>query len=424
MSEKNNFEKMLSLAFNEYAEEEFGKIANNCQYTIPKKELKWAKQQDHKRKYKKAMWEVHLQRCAAVLLVLFSVSAAILASSVEARAAVKEFFSEWFNKFIEIFYVEDKTENADIYLYDVSYIPEGFEAGEKEESDAVRRYTYNNGTQSITIEIAYTKNATVSADSTMNSYDEIWLGSHSAYLLYDNETHKGAVVFGDRSITVSVEGNLSREELIRVAKGINMNEANILGYVREFADHTADLPNIATYEYTSAISDFSFANLKELSQPITVSFRIPKTWREEGNSCERLLPDLSYYCIASSSSIVLYEVEPDFVLDCNFHETQAHKYAIPHNTFEAKKISEYRTGGGFDSVIYYQYDDADNIFLTAFIRLTDTLIMEIDLNDSSKNAAQMLDILDSIKLGAYEEPEKTESPTFKIPSCTKNYSDQ
>ena len=77
-------------------------------------------------------------------------------------------------------------------------------------------------------------------------------------------------------------------------------------------------------------------------------------------------------------------------------------------------MSDYRTAGGLDSVIYYQYDDADNIFLTAFIRLTDTLIISIDLNDDSGNAAVMLDILDSVRLGAYEEPEREEEAAVRF----------
>ena len=395
-----DFEKLLSKAFAEYAGEEFGKQAEIQYYPISKKELKWAKAQDNKRRYKKPMWQINLQRCAAILLIFCSLCAVVFATNVEVRAFVTETFSQWFNSFINIFYTSQApNENADIYLYDVTYIPEGFEQADKTETENARVYIYENGEKRINIEIAYTKNATVSADSRLNSYEEIWLGAHSAHVLYDKKSENGAVIFGDASITVAVEGNIARDELIKIAYCINMNESNMLGFVREFEGHKADLPKSAVYSYKCSIWDFSYADQYTFEQPITVSFSIPESWSNpDHNVCERTVHQQTYTQIASASPVVLYEVSPDFVLDCSFHETQVNKYAISHNTFVGKNVSEYRTESGLDCVIYYQYDDADNIFLTAFVRLSDTLIMEISLNDDSSNTTQMLDILDTLRL--------------------------
>ena len=73
-----DFEKLLSKAFAEYADEEFGKQAEIQYYPISKKELKWAKAQDNKRRYKKPMWQINLQRCAAILLIFCSLCAVVL----------------------------------------------------------------------------------------------------------------------------------------------------------------------------------------------------------------------------------------------------------------------------------------------------------------------------------------------------------
>ncbi len=413
----DTLDRFLEKAFTMYVKEEYEAVSTDTdRYPIPRKELRWARQQDRKRNGGGKAWMAGLKRCAVIALVLASVSAAVLASSVEVRAAVKEFFETWFGKIAEIFYSQEVTEESqgDIYLYDVTYIPAGYELSYKEESDAVRKYAYTNGEKRLTLEIALTDKATVSLDSDVSKYEEVWLGEHSAYVISEKGGENCAVIFGDKDITVYAGGELDREELIRIAKGINMNEADILGYVRSFSTHKADLPNVATYDYTCAIKDFDYSQEVRFDEAVVVGMRIPYNWSEDVNSCHRVLPDLSGFRIASGSSVVLFEVDKDFVLDDTFHEAVAHKYAIPSYTYESKKVSEYRTAQGLDCVIYYQYDDAENIFLTAFMRLTDTLIISIDLNDDSGNAAVMLDILDSVRLGAYDEPEREEEAAVRF----------
>ena len=401
---------LMEKAFNDHCATEFSEenLSVGC-YEIPKKELAWARLQDRIRNRRKAPRLTALKKCAAVVLVFASVAAAVLASSVEVRAAVGEFFSSWFSRIADIFYTEapHEAEETDLYLYDVTYVPKGFELVEKAEGELLRRYVYTNMGKDLIIEIARTDKATVKLDSDTSLYEEVWLGKNSAYFIKEKDGENSAVIFGDKNITVYAGGELERDELINVASGINTNEATILGYVRRFSGHTADLPNVAAYEYTSAIRDFDYASQAALDAPVKMGIRLPYSWRHAGlNSCESVDPEGFYTHIASSSAGVLFKVDSDFVLDCRFHETQRNRFAFSLSTFEGKKVSQYRTAGGFDSVIYYQYDDADNIFLHAFIRISDEYIMSINLSDDSKNAAIMLDILDSIKYGEYDSAEE------------------
>ncbi len=415
MSANKEFEKLISNAFAEYADEEFGSITETESYPIPAKELKWARAQDKQRRYKKPMWQVHLQRCAAVLLILCSVCAVVLTTNVEVRAFVTETFSEWFNSFISIFYTaEAPSENADadIYLYDVTYIPDGFTVTEKKETESARLYTYESGEKHIAIEIAYTENATVSANKNMNSYEEIWLGSHSAYVLYDENNGNGAVIFGDESITVAVEGNLSRQELIEIAKGINMNEANILGFVREFSGHKAELPNTGKFEYGSYISGFSYLNETKLEKKLVIGFKLPELWVNDSIYDVVAFPnDLSYPHRTMGTPPAYYKVDKGIEMDKDFL-SNAH-IIMSQYEYVGRKFSPYRTANGFDCAIYYLNDGFGSFNVCAFVKIDATSVLEITIYCDGNDPALALDIIDSLKIGAYDDTEKAEITPYR-----------
>lgn len=161
-------------------------------------------------------------RRVASILVALLIAATTATVSVEAlREPVLRFFAEVFERFTVIFVENDTPAESvgEMELYAPTYIPDGYTVVRKIQANRIYRVVYAHDSMS---EINYVQrwssdiNRTIDTEGTKCS--KIMVGEYSGFIY----TNKGivAITFGDGTYSYTLTGNISKEELIKIAKSI------------------------------------------------------------------------------------------------------------------------------------------------------------------------------------------------------------
>ena len=162
------------------------------------------------------------RRVASILITLL-VAATVTTASVEAlREPVVQFFTEVFEKFTQVFFVDDTPDTPQVTMEKraPSYIPEGYALEKEEDFSYVYRITYVHPETSSKIRYSqqWKESINVFADTENTQHTEIAIG-HYRGITYEN---KGFiyVVFSDEQYTYTLSAPLPLEELIEIATSI------------------------------------------------------------------------------------------------------------------------------------------------------------------------------------------------------------
>ena len=162
-------------------------------------------------------------RRAASIVAAVLVAATVTTASVEAlREPVVQFFTEVFEKFTQVFFVDDTPDTPQVEMEKraPTHIPEGYVLESEETFSSMYRLTYKLSSTDHLIRYnqRWKERIEFLTDTENTQYTEITVGNYLG-ITYEN---KGFVyvVFSDEQYTYTLSAPLSVEELIEMAVSI------------------------------------------------------------------------------------------------------------------------------------------------------------------------------------------------------------
>lgn len=162
------------------------------------------------------------RRVASILMAVL-VAAAVTTVSVEAlRKPVMEFFTQVFERFTQIFFVDDTpdTRMVEMELYLPTHVPEGYELEQEEVLPYIHRttYTHSYSNDKIRYKQRWKKRSEVIADTEDTQYSQVRIGDYEG-ITYSNKDML-TLIYSDNLYTYTLSAPLSLDELIEIAKSI------------------------------------------------------------------------------------------------------------------------------------------------------------------------------------------------------------
>lgn len=168
------------------------------------------------------------RRAAAIILCLCLAAFTVTMSVPSARAAFLNVIAEFYENHIKFYFVTSETQMNDFEsIYDVKadYIPNGFSLTNTSEEYEAVGYTYENGKNSkkFNIYVSLNDGLSVLTDKNSSDVEKINVNGKDAYLIYSKEQNEeyGTVIITGSKITVTIYGQLEKDELIKIAEGVS-----------------------------------------------------------------------------------------------------------------------------------------------------------------------------------------------------------
>ncbi len=168
------------------------------------------------------------KRVAAIILVLLLSLTTITFSVRALREPVIRFIVETYEKFSSVVFVNDKSEEDTIVDFTFekimpTYIPEDFELESEYNDEVIHKEVYISSDQSSTI--MYMQRINDESELHVNTenvmYENVLINDVSA-IFYSNKG-VNTVVLSDDIYIFTLEGNIDREELMKIAESIKIN---------------------------------------------------------------------------------------------------------------------------------------------------------------------------------------------------------
>ena len=163
-------------------------------------------------------------RRVASIVVALLVSATIVTASVEAlRRPVVEFFTEIFQKFTRVSFVDDTpAPSAEELVFEPrkpSYVPDGYVMSSEQKLDKHYQVVYadENGNR-IRLVQKWKENGLLQIDTEGVEYTEINIGNYKG-IVYDQKG-KTILAFGSEKYVYTLSASINSEELIKIAESI------------------------------------------------------------------------------------------------------------------------------------------------------------------------------------------------------------
>ena len=162
-------------------------------------------------------------RRVASIMIAILVTATVATISVEAlREPVVQFFTEVFEKFTQVFFVDDTPDTPQVAMEKraPSYIPEGYVMDKEDDFSYVYRITYIHSEtgEKIRYNQQWKESGLMVTDTENTQHSPIMVGDHQG-IMYNN---KGtlSIVYSDDQYTYTLTAPLSLDELLIIAKSI------------------------------------------------------------------------------------------------------------------------------------------------------------------------------------------------------------
>ena len=166
-----------------------------------------------------------LTKAAVIILTVCIAAFSLIMVSPQARADFKNAVMEFYETHIKFYFVTADETSADFSNYEnvsAGYIPQGFTLKEKYEEYEAVGYRYENEADGLAYDIYVSLNdgLAVHTDKDKNNVENIKVSGRDAYLIAgenDGKPYSTLIITGNK-ITVTVYGQLNREEIIKVGK--------------------------------------------------------------------------------------------------------------------------------------------------------------------------------------------------------------
>ncbi|MDO4380436.1 MAG: DUF4367 domain-containing protein [Clostridia bacterium] len=196
-------------------------------YPLSKKEERFFERIMKEKKYGKPLALVYLSRAAVIFLCFVTLAAAVMLSSPTVRAAVKNVFMQWFEKYTLFTFVQTEPGKDDFQNVEdvkIGYIPEGYELGFEDKLPKAFTYIYysrdNDPNKDIMIEIIENGVVDTGLDNEYSKLTKTKINGHDAWINYSENNCAGTVILVGTKITVQINAILPKEELVKIAENI------------------------------------------------------------------------------------------------------------------------------------------------------------------------------------------------------------
>ena len=165
---------------------------------------------------------------AAVIIITLCIGAfSLVMISPQARADFKNAVMEFYETHIKFYFITGDEVSGDFTNYEnitAAYVPRDFTLKEKYEEYEAVGYRYGNETDSLVYDIYVSLNdgLAVHTDKNRNNVENIKVSGRDAYLIAGENEGKpySTLIITGNKITVTVYGQLTREEIIKVGESL------------------------------------------------------------------------------------------------------------------------------------------------------------------------------------------------------------
>lgn len=168
-----------------------------------------------------------LTKAAVIILTLCISAFSLIMISPQARAEFKNAIMEFYETHIKFYFVTSDETSIDFSNYEsitAEYIPKGFIMKEKYDEYEAVGYRYENTKENLTYDIYISLNdgLSVHTDKDKNNIEEILISGRDAYLISGENEGKpySTLIITGNKITVTVYGQLDRDEIIKVSESL------------------------------------------------------------------------------------------------------------------------------------------------------------------------------------------------------------
>lgn len=174
--------------------------------------------------YGQSLHIIRMKRVAVAVLICFSAFFAILLSSVEVRAAVQHTVMEWYDKYVNFnfnFMLDNNNFPENVSDVEFMYIPDLFELEYRDKNiTSIQEMYFDTDGNELLIDVMQSDIGAVMVDNEHHTYEKLKLEKRTVHFFYDTEENYGVAIIGNSSCVATVQGHLSREELIKIVKNI------------------------------------------------------------------------------------------------------------------------------------------------------------------------------------------------------------
>lgn len=180
---------------------------------------------DDNAKNKRSAFKLTLTKVAVMLLTLSICTFSLIMSNEKARADFKNAIMEFYSTYVKFYFItNDGTDNSfsnyeNIYT---EYIPQGFSLSETYFEYESVGYRFENKSENLSYDIYISLNHGLSIKTDKNNLEKIKISEKDGYLVSGqiNEKPYSTLIIPDNKITVTIYGQLDREEIINVGESL------------------------------------------------------------------------------------------------------------------------------------------------------------------------------------------------------------
>lgn len=168
-----------------------------------------------------------LTKAAVIILTVCIAAFSLIMVSPQARADFKNAVMEFYETHIKFYFITGDEVSGDFTNYEnitAAYVPRDFTLKEKYEEYEAVGYRYGNETDGLVYDIYVSLNdgLAVHTDKDKNNVENIKVSGRDAYLIAGENEGKpySTLIITGSKITVTVYGQLTREEIIKVGESL------------------------------------------------------------------------------------------------------------------------------------------------------------------------------------------------------------
>lgn len=223
------FDSILSQAFLEAAEQDLEEMPDEEVEYSPKY------QKEERKKYNKVMRASHfapkkraigigVKRVASVVLVIGVILSVVMLMTPTIRADFFNLATTFFEKYFSIS-IDEQDASYETAGYLFRYIPDDLVNVDVKENPIVLRYIFTSvdGERRATISIQPLENSSLQYDNEHTAVTEITVNGYRGYLITSSYGDISDVIWTDDTTLFSVMGNISIDELTKIAENIIVN---------------------------------------------------------------------------------------------------------------------------------------------------------------------------------------------------------
>ena len=216
------FDTILTNAFTDAFARELDNlnINNKYEYYPTKKHKKAAGRAFNNKLSNRFNIIVYARRVAAVVLIIFSLGFGMMMVTPSVRASVYDTVIEFYDKYISLNFLQ-KSQNITLSEYALGYMPDGFELTDKFETNLQNQYTFKK--DNITIIFSYSNSSAynIQYDNENTKVESFLINNQTAYILLPLDgSDINSIIWGDEKITFKLNGNINKEELLKIAEKV------------------------------------------------------------------------------------------------------------------------------------------------------------------------------------------------------------